>query len=351
MPPEDPWDSIMEEKTPKDLLKIILKRGGLSSDAAAEALGVERSTVDEWAAALAAKKYIEYASADSGNRTLRFTAEFQQTLNRLHPKQDVTSAQETKIAKLSEELREVRKSNEALTEQVREKSALIESLNADLSQEKNLRSKFQVEFERQSRQEKEQSLKSTENLQRMLSREHSERLKLEDIIRRMREGEVDSSAPEVTSVLEESAKVTKEESIEEAIAPKAEPHLVQEPNALPLEESYSSAQSSPTVQQKESSQAKFGLDDEPLDEAEALLKMLAEKKTVTVKGASSQLKIDEKTFAKIVERLIKDGLLETQWRLIGGSQLRLRGGVDVERKIQEIEASKVKRELSLMGRR
>jgi len=192
-----------DKKTPKNLLKLIIKKRMIGIDEAAAELNIEQSTVSTWSNGLVAKGLIE--RAQSGDRT--FLRPSEKLMDNIYGKgaaQPATPAQQpqaplqraaaqppqaaprvVKKAARKKEGSDYRRLAKSLKMQLDEKDAILDGLKQEIMTDEKKIADLKREIEHIREEDSKKLTEKVTESEARYEREHRERMKLQQILDRI----------------------------------------------------------------------------------------------------------------------------------------------------------------------
>ncbi|MFH0861556.1 MAG: hypothetical protein V1875_00865 [Candidatus Altiarchaeota archaeon] len=345
---DDSWEAISgDNRSAKDLFKLIVKRGEVRVTDAPKILGAERKDVEEWTKTLIEKRYAQ-SVGEGEAAVLKPTDDI---LGRICGYRERFQSEELKDGSIiAEELSRERKMRIGLQQQVKDLNHIISGLNDDLVAENKARQQLEEAVE--ALKKGNLSAERLAEFETQLQRERTERKRLEDIIRRRDDESVQvptiPQAPKAQPPKEkeppakQEAAVSwyksgvKEPAAEEATAKEEAPIAAVAKNA-PLNQEETPAPHQDTV--ISAAQAS------PDRDTTELLYLLSKKGKASMKDISRELNADEKTVEGWITELGEYGAVEAVRHLFGNVDFMLKKGVSVDEVRDKIGARRVRQEM------
>jgi transposase len=330
----DTWEELVgDNKSAKDLFKLIVKRGGVTVDEAAKALDVGEETVQSWAKILASKKYA-LTEGEGPQMKIGPTEEILSKFQGYREKFKDAEIREGSI--IENELKAERNLRLKLQSELEDKRHIIDSLQAEIVAEKKKAAEM---GERIAKPWAESAPGSSQELAEKAARyerEHEERLKLEELLRKKQE--------ELDIQVRRPQEPVPRQAPEQLAAAPATP-LVRPAIAAP-EVAAPSAPSDSAVAKPRERKAPAASEIDSND-VESLIRLLASKDSVSFKDASKELTISEDMLKRLADEVRPYGVAVKKG-FLGGGTMSLDKEADVEDIVDKIQAKKVKEELQRM---
>jgi predicted transcriptional regulator len=347
---DDTWEDLIgENKSPKDLFKLMMKEGEVKADDAAAVLGVHRETIDSWVKVLVVKRYA-VLEGDSNNPTLKPGAQIRAKVGVLPKESLLGRSTKPMISPLADELAKEKRLCHELQESLTEKEHIIDELTSELVGEK----KRVVELEEELTQIKKDAPAATNlNEYRLLfEREQAERLKLEGLLRKKEaEAGLNGAKGQLSLANEEPTKTSPNTS--GSIARTSEKALITprkwaavskdgEAPAKPVTEP--GTQSTPVFVERPTKTK-----DENAKYYSDLLTLLSGKGGSMKEGdIAGEMRIDETSCIGVVESLIRMGMLERRKQWFGKQEVAIKKGVDIDAMLARTRVRELREELEML---
>ena len=353
---DESWEDISgDNRTAKDLFKLIMRRGELRVADASKMLGVEGKVVEDWTKTLIGKRYAELAG-EGDAAVLKPTEDILARISGYREKYRPEELKDGTI--LADELSKERNARMGLEERVKDLNHIISGLNDELVQEKKERQQLEEAVEALKRGDL--SAQRLADFEAQLMRERSERKRLEDILRRRdAESAPAKAAPEPVARPADKAEPSPERP---PIA-----HQYDSPNPAvswyksvaegekeaqkPADDArVADAEMKPTRPETTDTAAKNPDAAAPADafpdrDPTELLLYLSKKGKASENEIARELKADEKTVEGWLTELGDYGALEAVKHLFGKVEFTLKKGVSVDEIREKIKTRRVRQEM------